>query len=111
MKRADIIRNARGTAHAWRIVRDGPADPFRPLVTLWHYSTPMLRWNPRRPQDDHEILSTGWGSVSDQSGMNDAFRVLGLPYYYSRAGGAEIVELVRGPDGYYVHPDAIGGAR
>jgi hypothetical protein len=107
MRRADIIRAGRGTAHAWRIERDDPMDPFRPQVTLYHYSTAMLRWNPSRPQDDHVILSLGWGSVSDQSGMNEAFHVLGLPYHYNRAGGADIVELVRDADGYLVQPDAV----
>ncbi len=41
------------------------------------------------PQEvfDH---STGWGSVSDQNGVNTAFRTLNLPYRYTRAGGARI---------------------
>jgi hypothetical protein len=58
---------------------------------LLHYSTRMLVWNIERP-DDPAVLeySTGWGSVSDQAGMNKAFRALGLPYRYSRSGGAEI---------------------
>jgi hypothetical protein len=46
----------------------------------------MLRWS-----DTYvEYTDTGHGSVSDQNGMNIAFSVLHLPYYYSRAGGPEI---------------------
>jgi len=37
-----------------------------------------------------EPVSTGWGSVSDQQGMNKMLR--GYGWYYSRAGGARYVE-------------------
>src|SRR5439155_21739885 len=42
---------------------------------------------------DYLDYSTGHGSVSDQSGMNQAFRLLGLPLYFSRKGGADILEV------------------
>lgn len=87
MALSDIIRNGKGRAHAWRVEQN--ADGTR---SLWHYATEMLRWNPAGATVDEVVVyySTGWGSVSDQQGMNKAFRELGLPLYYSRAGGAEI---------------------
>ena len=106
---ANIISNGRGRTHGWRIERDDPMDPFRPQVTLVHYGTSLLRWNPRRPEDDHTILSTGWGSVSDQNGLNTAFKVLGLPYRMDRdqrGGGARITELVSNGDGHLVRSEA-----
>lgn len=88
MKIADIIRKRSGVAGAWRVV-----DQHSGAYTLYHYSTPMLNWveSDGRPM----ALDTriGWGSVSDQNGMNTAFRVLGLALYYSRdikGGGARI---------------------
>ena len=39
----------------------------------------MLTWNVASPQDGKYLdYSTGHGSVSDQNGMNTAFRLLGL---------------------------------
>src|SRR5687768_2166796 len=71
---ADLIRRSRGRAHAWRVEPNGRTG------TLWHYSTPMLTWNVERPSDPDALdFDTGWGSVSDQNGMNTAFKVLGLP--------------------------------
>lgn len=87
-----IIRNGRGATHGWRVARDQ-----YDWCTLVHYSTPMLTWNAKRPAE-HEVLSTGWGSVSDQNGMNTAFRVLDLPFRFDRdqrGGGARISELPR----------------
>lgn len=82
-------------------------DPEVPEYELRHHGTLMLRWEDHRemdPEQDEEILvceaqymSTGWGSVSDQGGMNVAFHVLNLPYYYARAGGADILILHRIP--------------
>lgn len=96
MKLEQIIRNRKGTAGsggAWRCEPACDSDPYRGNeYELWHYSTLMLKW-----RESHrfgvEILdySTGHGSVSDQNGMNIAFRVLGTTYYFSRKGGAEIV--------------------
>ena len=82
MTLADIIRRAHGRAGsngAWRVERDDPADPFiGDVATLWHYSTPMLRWKISNPSDARVLdWSIGHGSVSDQGGMNTAFRVLG----------------------------------
>jgi hypothetical protein len=59
--------------------------------TIFHYGTVMLRWT-TYPNGLREVdyASTGWGSVSDQGGMNQLFRALGAPLYFSRKGGAEI---------------------
>jgi hypothetical protein len=88
-----IIERGNGIASAWRVHEDGN------IRELWHYSTMMLRWNVENPADP-EVLdySTGWGSVSDQNGMNTAFRVLGLPLRFDRdqrGGGPRITELER----------------
>lgn len=54
----------------------------------------MLQWDITEPANpDVFDYGMGNGTVSDQGGMNTAFRELSLPYYYSRAGGAEIIEL------------------
>lgn len=90
----ELVRRAAdgkaGTAGAWRtsMWTDGTG---RKTATLHHYSTAMLRWDVAQPSNPDVLdYSTGWGSVSDQGGMNTAFRVLGLPLYFSRAGGASI---------------------
>jgi hypothetical protein len=59
---------------------------------IWHYSTRMLVVD-----SNGEVLdySTGWGSVTDQQGMNRLFRALDLPLYFRRKGGAEIIETSR----------------
>jgi hypothetical protein len=91
---SEIIRDARdgaraGSGGSWRIVRRGN------VAELWHYATEMLSWNVERP-DDPAVLdySIGWGSVSDQSALNIAFKVLDLPLHYSRdaKGGGPRIE-------------------
>jgi len=68
---------------------------------VWHYSTLMLRYGyetsyeqPGPLEWDQDLntvyASTGNGSVSDQHGMNQLFRALGMPLNFSRAGGAVI---------------------
>ena len=79
---------AAGSNGSWRVEWDGDT------CELWHYSHRMLRWNPSHPSDPAVLdYSTGWGSVSDQGGMNQAFRELGLRLRFERAGGATIREL------------------
>lgn len=86
----DIIARASGTAGAWRVQRE-ERDGVQ-VATLYHYSTPMLSWAVHNPQCGNVLrMGTGWGSRSDQNGMNIAFRILGLPYSFRRAGGAAIV--------------------
>jgi hypothetical protein len=68
--------------------------PARQVREIWHYSTMMLRFSVDQPSDDRYLdYSTGHGSKSDQGGMNVLFRELGLPYYFSRMGGASIDRL------------------
>jgi hypothetical protein len=57
----------------------------------------MLASNPGDPAHDPNVLSIGWGRVSDQNGMNTAFKLLGLPLRYDRdaRGGGPDVELER----------------
>jgi len=111
---ASIIRKGRGCAHAWRVEHNGIVPDGWETCELWHYSTRMLVWRIRRHQGSDygytELVdySLGWGSVSDQNGMNIAFRVLNLPHRYNRAGGASIVDLVFSEElGYFVHPSAV----
>ena len=109
---ADIIRRGRGTTHAWHVERDGTGPDGWETCELWHYSTRMLVWQIKRHAgSDYGYTrlvdyAIGWGSVSDQNGMNTAFRVLDLPYRFdrdSRGGGPRITELVYDHEaGYYV---------
>jgi hypothetical protein len=109
---AEIIRRGNGRAGssgAWRVERDEPADPFVGAVaTLRHHGTVMLRWKVSNPSDPRVLdYGIGWGSVSDQGGMNTAFRVLGLPLRFDRAqrgGGPRITELTRHACGHVTDP-------
>jgi hypothetical protein len=100
-----IITAGKGNSHAWHVEQhNGVAN----VVHLRHYATTMLVWNVEDPYDA-EVLDwdTGHGSVSDQNGMNTAFRALGLPYRFDRdqrGGGARVTQLVRDAEGYLVHP-------
>lgn len=111
---ASIIRRGRGTAHAWRVEHAG-ADPHGwETCELWHYSTRMLVWQIKRHAGSHYGYtrlvehSIGWGSVSDQNGLNTAaFRVLDLPYRFdrdARGGGARVTELRSHPCGHHTDP-------
>jgi hypothetical protein len=56
----------------------------------------MLSWSGDEDGIFYVYTSTGHGSVSDQGGMNTAFKVLGLPLRYDRdyrGGGARITRL------------------
>lgn len=97
MSLSDIINRTfeyrPGVAGAWRteILSD---DDTAAIAELYHYNTMMLRWRISTPADSAYLdWSLGWGRVSDQQGMNQAFSILGLPYYYSRRGGAQILSL------------------
>jgi hypothetical protein len=93
---ASIIRDGKGKAGhrgSWEVTELN-ADHMRscPIYELTHYGHPMLRWMVSHSGVidilDYDI---GYGSVSDQGGMNCAFKVLGYyNLYYSRKGGAQI---------------------
>lgn len=95
---ASIVQNGKGEAgseRSWRVERDPFGDEL--VRELWHYSHLMLRWNKIDPSDESVLdYHIGWGSVSDQNGMNTAFRVLGLPLRYDRderGGGPRITDV------------------
>lgn len=58
---------------------------------VFHYTTTMGKF----VTDGHsgtwafQPISTGWGSVSDQGGMNKILK--GTGWYYSRKGGADYI--------------------
>lgn len=91
MSIAELIRRGYGKAGPWQIEADGDS------ATLFHYSTAMLTWNPSDPTDEDTLdWSIGHGSVSDQNGMNTAFRILALPYRFDRdrkGGGPRITDI------------------
>lgn len=88
---ASIIKSGKGKAGSnasWQAftLEDGSLE-------LWHYSTRMLHVSV-----DGELLhaDTGHGSVSDQGAMNQAFRILGLPFRFDRdqrGGGPRITDI------------------
>lgn len=87
----DLVNLNRRTLGHWSVTT---ADNER---IIYHYTTPMLRFtvddegNPLTNVEGCRVsFSTGHGSVSDQQGMNRLFRKLGLPFYFSRKGGADI---------------------
>jgi hypothetical protein len=96
---ADIIRDGKGKAgsnSSWEVTGEWTPNGVVLVKHLWHYGTLMLTWRADNPSDPNYLdYCTGWGSVSDQGGMNTAFRVLGIPLRFDRAGGATIVEVNR----------------
>lgn len=90
MTLVEAVRKGNARAGNWRTVKVVDYDfSGLPAFDLYHYGTCMMRWI--RTEDGHNVplwFNLGWGSKSDQEGMNKAFRELGMPYYYSRKGGA-----------------------
>jgi hypothetical protein len=93
---AELIRRGKGKAGPWRIER-GIYPGNENVLSLWHYGTRMLVWNADDPTDEETLdWSIGYGSVSDQNGMNTAFRILNLPYRFDRdqkGGGPRITDI------------------
>lgn len=78
------------TAGKWRAEEETLSDGVV-VRHIYHYSTRMLTYRVMDPSDpDYLDYSLGHHSVSDQHGMNQLFRKLCIPLYYSRAGGASI---------------------
>ena len=59
---------------------------------IWHYGTCMLIYVTAGHSKDGRLVEAsgclGYGSVSDQGGMNRLMYALDIPIYYSRKGGA-----------------------
>lgn len=93
---AAIIARAKGKAGHWEVSREY-VFPVGEVATLWHYSHPMARWAVADPTDARVLdIDVGWGSVSDQQGVNTLCRVLGLPFRMDRdakGGGPRISPL------------------
>jgi hypothetical protein len=88
---ADIIRNSKGRTHGWEVENEGDG-----LVALVHHGTALLVWEPANLTNGYLWINIGRGSVSDQNGLNTAFKVLGLPYRMDRdqrGGGPRITTL------------------
>lgn len=78
--------------------------------TIYHYETAMLTFpidSEGNPNPETLHMSLGYGSVSDQGGMNRLFRALDVPFYYSRKGGADI-SLVKDEDEWAFWPIGNG---
>ena len=91
---AGIVRAGKGRAgsyNAWRC-ESAEFDGVT-IYRLTHYGHFMLAWN----KDGHGRVAildydTGYGTVSDQHGVNKALRALGIyDLYYSRKGGSHYV--------------------
>ena len=82
-----------GVCGPWRTEENVTYFLSGPMRTarLYHYSTLMLEWDLKN--GGYVYMSEGHGSVSDQNGMNTAFKVLGFPLYFSRKGGSSILAL------------------
>ena len=95
---AFMLADKAGRAGKWSSYDEPRLDGRWGRRTVFHYSTAMLsfdidandKWDGNIDTIDY---STGHGSVSDQNGMNRLFARLGMPLYYRRSGGADIVEL------------------
>jgi hypothetical protein len=99
---------AAGESGAWNHMRsDGPAKYAKEgkwkvelegnIGRLYHYGTKMLEWRYGRRTLPMSIEITGWwvgwGSASDQEGVNAALRALGSEKHYyrdARGGGPRV---------------------
>lgn len=101
IKQLAYTNGTAGSNGAWRSHHSYDPDTNRGHHEVWHYSTLMLRWQTGGKDGalitESVYASTGHGSVSDQGAMNQLFRALGLPLYFSRKGGADI-QYVRALD-------------
>lgn len=91
-----VVVRGTGRAGKWRVEWDDFGSSGATIHSLYHYSTKMLEWIQFANGRVLVGWSTGHGSVSDQQGMNIAFKALGFHYYYSRRGGASIARIHEG---------------
>jgi len=70
----------------WKVYGTTGGSASTYTFSLHHYSTEMLRWRYVPASGDITIEGTwtGWGSVSDQTGVNAALHALGSNLRYSR---------------------------
>lgn len=86
---------------AWTLYRETNRYDDRPMFSLHHYGTNMCEWCDNEDgTSEIGYTSLGWGSVSDQGGMNALFDTLNVGLRYSRAGGAAIDTVDKYPDTY-----------
>lgn len=87
MKLADIGNMAtfRSSGKVRKVGNWSYYDNCGGMRTVYHYGTEMGRFVPNNGEYVFVPVSTGWGSVSDQGGMNKIIRNYG--WYYSRKGG------------------------
>ena len=83
------LRRGQVSYGPWRVELHGGTGK------LFHYGTQMLEWKYKDYHGNVEITGTwtGWGSTSDQQGVNAALYALGSPMRYSRdkrGGGPRI---------------------
>lgn len=76
-------------ASTWQAVDYVDSDVFGKGIMvreIWHYSTHMGTFSSDGGAWKFEPVSIGWGSVSDQKGMNQIME--GIGFRYVRKGGA-----------------------
>lgn len=83
------------SAHNWS-AEDWTDTEGNSRRTVYHYSTRMvefvqLSWMTDWSVDE-DTISLGWGSVSDQNGMNNLIRSYGFRYRRDERGGGPRVE-------------------
>lgn len=97
----DIIRNGKGRTHGWLVTEykwnNDESSPWT-YHTLYHHGHKMATWRTKDKLTEFVYLSIGWGSVSDQNGMNILFRQFNAPFRFNRAGGACIIYLETGEE-------------
>lgn len=83
-RKVGVVRSHSWSIDGWYLTELKDTVKF----TLTHYDTELLRWQEiaDAPNANKILISAyyGIGSVSDQTGLNRAFRILGFPYTYSR---------------------------
>ena len=91
VKKALTMHRRAYTSGPWKVTVEGHElggtySNIHATMTLFHYGTKMLEWKyvPSTGQATITGTWTGWGSVSDQTGVNAALSELGSPMRYSR---------------------------
>lgn len=88
---------ARRVNDSWRMIDFRYADDGRPVRLVYHYGTRMGQFvgsHPTTPIWEFQPISVGWGSVSDQNGMNKILRDFGFVYRRDYKGGGPRYERI-----------------